>query len=244
VSAVDLNCDLGEGFDDDALLPLVTSANVACGAHAGDADTMAATCRAAVASGVTVGAHPSYPDRANFGRVDLDLADEELRETLLDQVAALRRAAEGTGAVVRYLKPHGALYNRIARDPVQAAVVAAVAVECALPLLGPAGSEIAAAAEARDVPFFAEAFADRAYLADGRLAPRGMPGAVIADPRLAGARAVALALHGQVPAIDGTPVRLAAHSLCVHGDTPGAPAVAAAVRAALQGAGVLVRPFR
>ncbi|BDZ44918.1 hypothetical protein GCM10025866_08270 [Naasia aerilata] len=173
--AVDLNCDLGEGFDDASLLPLVTSANVACGAHAGDAATMVETCRAAVAAGVTIGAHPSYPDRANFGRVHVELDPAALRATLIEQVAALRRAADVAGAEVRYLKPHGALYNRIAQDAAEAAVVAAVAAELGLPLLGPSGSAIAAAALAHGVPFFAEAFADRAYLSDGALAPAERP---------------------------------------------------------------------
>lgn len=244
MSAVDLNCDLGEGFDDASLLPLVTSANVACGAHAGDAGTMAATCRAAAESGVAVGAHPSYPDRTGFGRQDMDLSDEALRATLLEQVEALRSAADGAGIEVRYLKPHGALYNRIARDPAQAAVVAAIAAESALPLLGPSGSEIAAAAEAAGVRFFAEAFADRAYTPDGRLAARGTAGAVITDPEAAGERAVRLALHGEVLALDGTPVPLLVDSICIHGDTPGAPAVAAAVRTALRAAGVTVTSFR
>jgi 5-oxoprolinase (ATP-hydrolysing) subunit A len=243
VPTVDLNCDLGEGFDDAALFPFVTSANIACGVHAGDAATMAHACRLAVRHRVAIGAHPSYPDREGFGRRDMDVPAGELRALVLDQIAALRRAADAAGATVRYLKPHGALYNRIARDPAQADAVAAAAAGAQLPLLGPSGSAIAAAADQHGVPFFREAFADRGYTADGRLAARGTAGAVLEDPDAVADRALALARTGRVPTIDGGELALDLDSLCLHGDTPGAPATARAVRDRLSAAGVRLGAF-
>ena len=241
---VDLNCDLGEGFDDAPLFRLVTSASVACGGHAGDAATMAEACRRAAANGVTIGAHPSYEDREGFGRRNQEVEPERLRFQVVAQVAALRVAADAAGVPVRYLKPHGALYNRIAGDPVQAGAVARAAQDAGLPLLGPPGSAIERAAEERAVPFFREAFADRGYTPDGRLAPRGAPGALLTDPAEIAARALGMVLAGAVTATDGTEVRLAFDSLCLHGDTPGAAEAARAVRARLESGGVTVRPFR
>lgn len=242
--AVDLNCDLGEGFDDDALFPLVTSANVACGGHVGDGETMRRACRSAVRLGVTIGAHPSYEDREGFGRRDLEVEPSALRRSVVAQVASLQAAAAEEGGEVRYLKPHGALYNRIARDPVQAAAVAEAAEELGLPLLGPAGSVIEEQAEQRGVRFFREAFADRAYTPDGRLAPRRTPGAVLTDPAEVADRALGMVLTRAVPAADGGVLPLPFDSLCLHGDTPGAAAVARAVRTRLEDADCAVRAFR
>ncbi|MCU1571703.1 MAG: hypothetical protein JWR33_2444 [Naasia sp.] len=243
--AVDLNCDLGEGVGDDAaLFPLITSVNVACGFHAGDQASMREACRAALAFGITVGAHPSYRDRQGFGRRDLDVSAAQLEAEVREQVQALRRAADAEGATISYLKPHGALYNRLVVDDERAEAVAAAAAAEGLSLLGPAGSALARAADRRRLGFFREAFADRAYLADGRLAPRSLPGAVITDPAVVAARAVRMVLEGEVATVDGGVRRIEADSICLHGDTEGAPAIARAVRTALRSAGVVLSPFR
>ncbi|MCT9819115.1 LamB/YcsF family protein [Microbacterium sp. W1N] len=246
--AIDLNADLGETVDgvptadDDAMFAVVSSASVACGAHAGDALSMADAAARARRFGVAVGAHPSYPDRAGFGRTRIEMTAEALGASVAGQLAALVAA----GADVRYVKPHGALYHAVQADPAQAqAVVGAVAdlsrtLGRALPVLGLPGA-ISDAAAAAGLPFRVEAFLDRGYLPDGSLVPRGEPGALLADPDLVAARAVRLARDGVVEAVDGTLVRADAVSLCVHGDSPGAVAMARAVRAALQAAGVEIR---
>lgn len=246
---IDLNSDLGESYgealvgDDAAMMPLVTSANLACGAHGGDPATMAAACAAAVAHGVAIGAHPSYDDRAGFGRRDLDVAPAVLAGQLRAQLATLRAAAEAAGGRVRYLKPHGALYNRIVHDASRAGVVADVAASAGLPLKGMPGSAAERAAAATGIPFLAEGFADRAYRADGSLVPRSDPGAVLHDPDLIAARAVRLARDGLVESVDGHLVAVTVRSLCVHGDTPGAVAIARAVRTALLDAGLSLEPL-
>lgn len=246
---IDLNSDLGESYgaaivgDDAAMMPLVTSANLACGAHGGDPATMAAACAAAVARGVAIGAHPSYDDRAGFGRRDLEVAPAVLAAQLRAQISTLTTAAEEAGGRVRYLKPHGALYNRIVHDASRAGVVADVAASAGLPLMGMPGSAAERAAAAAGVPFLAEGFADRAYRGDGSLVPRSEPGAVLHDPELIAARAVRLALEGVVQTIDGHDIALHVRSLCVHGDTPGAVAIALAVRAALLDSGVALEPL-
>ncbi len=248
MTAIDLNADLGETVDgaptadDEAMFAVVSSASIACGGHAGDAASMADAVARATAHGVAVGAHPSYPDRAGFGRARLTLPADDLRRTVREQLAALAAA----GADIRYVKPHGALYHAVRDDREQAAAVAdAVAdlsarVGRAVPLLGLQG-EIAAAARAVGLPFRQEAFLDRGYLPDGALVPRGAPGALLDDPAIVAARAVRLARDGVVEAVDGSLVRVDAVSLCVHGDSPGAVAMARAVRAALDAAGVAVR---
>lgn len=246
---VDLNSDLGESFgawvmgDDAAMLPLVTSANLACGFHAGDPAVMLAASRTAVLHGVAIGAHPSYRDLAGFGRREMEMPAEHLHADLLYQVAALAGIAAHAGASVRYVKPHGALYNRIAVDLEVAEVVADVAQALTLPVLGLPGSAIATACERAGVRFVREAFADRGYLADGTLAPRSLEGAVLTDPAEVAARAVRIATEGIVVAIDGTEIAAHVDSLCVHGDTPGAVELARAVRAALTAAGVEVAAF-
>ena len=244
MAAIDLNSDLGEGVGDDtAMFGIVTSANVACGAHAGDDESMRACVALAIEHGVSLGAHPSYPDREGFGRRAVEIGAAELRDELLRQIEALAAIATRAGTRIRYLKPHGALYNRIAVDPVQADAVALAARDAALPLLGLAGSAIHTAADRHGVAFFREAFADRAYLPDGTLAPRSIDGAVITDPLVAAERAVRMAVDGRVETLDGTLVRVEVDSLCVHGDTPGAVAMAAAVRERLAAAGVELRAF-
>ncbi|MBI5160759.1 MAG: LamB/YcsF family protein [Micrococcales bacterium] len=253
MATVDLNSDLGEGFgawrmgDDAAMYPLVSSANLACGFHAGDASTMLAGARLALEHGVTIGAHPSYRDLAGFGRRAMDIDPHELHAEVLYQVAALRGLAATVGAEVRYLKPHGALYPRIsgtgAAAEGQADAVARAAAECGLPILGLPGSAIEGIAADHGVRFIAEGFADRAYLADGTLAPRSIPGALIEDPDEVTDRALTMVLDGEVDTLDGDRIGVQIASLCVHGDTPGAVELARGIRAALEEHGVEVRAF-
>ncbi|GAA1887678.1 LamB/YcsF family protein [Lapillicoccus jejuensis] len=248
---IDLNADLGESFgrwrlgDDDALLEVVTSANVACGFHAGDPATLVATCRAAARRGVAVGAQVGYRDLAGFGRRFVDVSPDDLFADVLYQLGALDGIARSCGTAVTYVKPHGALYNTVVHHEEQAAaVVAAVAAHPGrLPLLGLPGSvllERAAGAGLRAVP---EAFADRGYTAEGTLVPRSLPGALVEDPRQVADRVVRLVTEGVVRSVDGVDVPVGAASVCLHGDTPGAAASARAVRAALEAAGVTLRAF-
>lgn len=251
MTRVDLNSDLGEGFgiwrlgDDEALLDVVTSANVACGFHGGDPATMRRTVDAAVARGVAVGAQVSYPDLVGFGRRRMDVDPGDLVADVLYQLGALDAFCRAAGTRVRYVKPHGALYNRVADDGAQAeAVVAALrAYDRSLPLLGLAGSAVHSAATTAGVPFVAEAFADRAVTPDGRLVPRSQPGAVLHDAGEVARRAVRMVVDREVAASDGSVVAAQVQSVCVHGDTPGAVAIARAVRAALEDAGVLLECF-
>jgi 5-oxoprolinase (ATP-hydrolysing) subunit A len=248
---IDVNADLGESFgawrlgDDEALLGIVTSANIACGFHAGDPLTIRRACAGAVANGVSIGAHVSYRDLAGFGRREMIVAPDELTAEVLYQIAALDGIARAEGGKVRYVKPHGALYNRCVRDPVQAAAVAAAisAYDPALPLLTLPGGEAARVAADAGLAVVAEAFADRSYRADGTLVPRGQPGAVISDPARVAARAASMATNHTVQSVDGHEVPARFRSVCVHGDTPGAVTLARAVREALERAGVHVAPF-
>jgi 5-oxoprolinase (ATP-hydrolysing) subunit A len=227
---VDLNADVGEGFpDDERLLDVVTSANVACGFHAGSSETMRTVCAAAAARGVAVGAHPSYRDADGFGRRELEVAPEVVRADVGEQVAALAGIAAVEGAAVTYVKPHGALYTRAVTDGEVAAAIVAAARDHGLAILAWPGSELALQARGRGLQAFAEGFADRGY-AGGRLLPRDQPGALLAATEAA-TQAVALANAGEV------------RSICVHGDTPGAAELAAGVRAALVSAGFSVRRF-
>lgn len=249
--SVDLNSDLGESFgawtmgDDDALLSVVTSANVACGFHAGDPATMLATCRIAAERGVAVGAHVSYRDLAGFGRRSMDVPADELRAETLYQLAALDGIARVAGTRVSYVKPHGALYNRIVRDTVQARAVAeaVAAFDASLALLGLAGSEIEREAGAAGLRFVREAFVDRAYRADGTLVPRSEPGAVLHGDDDIAERALRLVTEGRVVADDGSDIRVEVDSLCVHGDSPDAVVMARAVRRRLDAAGIAVEAF-
>jgi len=248
---MDLNADLGEGFgawrlaDDEALLDIVTSANVACGFHAGDPPTMRRVCTIAVAQGVAIGAQVGYRDLAGFGRRRIDYDPDELRDDVLYQIAALDGFARLAGDRVRYVKPHGALYNVAASDEVQAgAVVAAVrSYDPALPVLGLPGSVLLRLAGEAGLCGVPEGFPDRGYLPSGGLVPRTGPGALVTDPELVARRAVRMAVHGTVLAVDGSEVSGRVESLCVHGDTAGAVELARAVRAAVASAGVPLEPF-
>ncbi|GAB3131677.1 5-oxoprolinase subunit PxpA [Tsukamurella serpentis] len=248
---VDLNADCGESFgawrlgDDEALLAVVTSANVACGFHAGDPTTLRATATAAAARGVRIGAQVGYPDLRGFGRRNLDLPAEDLTADVIYQIGALQAIARSAGTGVTYLKPHGALYNRVVGDAVQARAVVDAVLACApgLPVLGPPGSQLLRIAQERGVRVVREAFADRAYLPDGALVPRSRPGAVLHDPDRIADRVLQMVVGGTVEAIDGTRVQLAPESVCVHGDNPQAVQVARRVRQVLDGAGVEIAPF-
>jgi UPF0271 protein len=248
---IDLNADLGEGFgiwrlgDDEQLLEVVTSANIACGFHAGDPPTMRRVCALAADRGVVVGAQVGYRDLAGFGRRHIEIDPDDLEAEIVYQIGALDGCARASGTRVRYVKPHGALYNRAADSPAPAAAIAAAvaAYDRTLPLLGLPGSALAAAAQTAGVAFVPEAFADRAYRSDGRLVPRGEPGAVIEDPYEVVARAAAFAVQHRVSAADGSTVTVDARSLCVHGDTPGAVYLAREIRRTLEDAGVTLAPF-
>jgi 5-oxoprolinase (ATP-hydrolysing) subunit A len=250
--SVDLNCDLGESFGawtlghDAEVMASITSANIACGYHAGDPGVMRRTVRLARDAGVAIGAHPGLPDLAGFGRRDMHVSADEVTGMVLYQVGALAAIARAEGVTLQHVKPHGALYNVAARDRVLAEAIAdAVRVfDPSLVLFGLAGSALVAAGEALGLRVAAEVFADRAYRADGSLVPRGTPGAVIADPAQVAARAVEMVRYGRVTATTGERVTLRADTICVHGDTPDAPALAGSLRAALAGAGIAVKAFR
>lgn len=281
---IDLNADLGEGVGDDiAMLDVVTSANIACGAHAGDPASMRSTVRAAVVRGIAIGAHVSYADREGFGRRAMDIEPARLRGEIAGQIALLAEICRSEGGRVRYVKPHGALYHRIGYDEPQArAVIEAVAdvgsfaegAACEagailgadeavgahvdvrafaagrgstaggpLALLGMPGSLALRLAAEHSLPAVTEAFADRAYATDGTLVPRGEPGAVLSDSATVAARALGMARAGSVVTATGSMIAIDAKSLCVHGDSPGAVAMARAVRAALDAAGIGVAAF-
>jgi UPF0271 protein len=248
---IDLNSDVGESFgnwtmgDDAAILRHVSSANVACGFHAGDPTTIATTCRDAVAAGVSIGAHVGYRDLAGFGRRFLDCSASELADDVLYQLGALQALARAAGSEVKYVKPHGALYNAIVHHEVHAkAVVEAVhAFSPGLPVLLLPGSVALAKAERRGLRAVREAFADRAYNPDGTLVSRQEPDAVLHDIRAITGNMVRLATEGKIVARDGSVLTVEAESICVHGDTAGAVAMAGAIREGLEDAGVTVRPF-
>lgn len=249
--AIDLNSDLGEGYgawkmgDDAAMLGIVSSANVACGFHAGDPLGILATLREAAARGVAIGAHVSYPDRVGFGRRPMDVASAELSADVIYQIGALQGLCAAAGTRVTYVKPHGALYNTIAGDARQAAAVidAINAIDPALILMGLAGAPILAQARAAGLNTVAEAFADRAYTPAGTLVSRREAGAVLHDPDLIAARMLRLATEGVIEAVDGSTLHLQADSICVHGDSPGAVAISARIREVLVAGGVAIRPF-
>ncbi len=250
-TTIDLNCDLGEGFgvwslgEDDGLLDVVTSANVACGFHGGDPSIMRRVCHRAAERGVRIGAQVGYRDLAGFGRRPMDVPASELAAEVIYQIGALEVFARIAGSRVSYVKPHGALYNTCTTDTDQAeAVVRAVReVDPGLPILGLPGSALLRAAEAVGQPAVAEAFADRSYDAAGRLVSRRHEGAVISDPRAVVARCLRLVSQGVITAVDGAQVPISAASLCLHGDTPGALRLARRVRHALGQAGVGLEPF-
>ena len=248
---MDLNADLGESFgawtrgDDAAMFPLVTSASVACGLHAGDPVTMLDTCRAAYELDVRVGAHLGYPDLAGFGLRSLDMTFDDLFGAVLYQLGALDGVAHAVGASVDYVKMHGALYDRTVRDAEHAAAVisAIQAYDPGLPVLGFPGSALLETAREAGHPVFGEAYPGRAYLPDGTMLPGRQEGALLQDAGQIAGRAVRLASKGEVEAVDGTVIRVRPDSLCLQADTPGSAAVAAAVRKSLEDAGVELEPF-
>ena len=248
---MDINSDLGESYgawrmgDDAAMLDIVTSANVACGFHAGDPAGILDTLKAAAARGVAVGAHVAYPDLVGFGRRAMDLGSDELVADVIYQIGALQGLAQAAGTRVRYVKPHGALYNTIAHDARQGddVISALLALDRKLVLLALAGSPLIGRARARGLTVVAEAFADRAYNDDGTLVSRRLPGAVLHDADQVAERMLRWSESGTLTSISGRPVRLEAESICVHGDSPGAVAMARAVRARLSAAGVPLGAF-
>jgi UPF0271 protein len=250
-AAVDLNSDLGEGFgvwtlgDDEALLDVVTSANVACGFHAGDPDILRRVCDIAAGRGVAIGAHVGYRDLAGFGRRAMAVEPHRLTNDVIYQIGALDGFARVAGTRVRYVKPHGALYNTAVHDQQQAAaVVEAIHLyDASLPVMGLPGSALLTAAGDAGLRTIGEAFADRGYTPDGTLVPRSQPGAVLHDPQQVAERMARLVTTGTVTAADGTDVTISAESICVHGDSPDAVKMAIAVRQALAAAGVDLRPF-
>jgi len=246
-ASIDLNCDVGESFgawrlgDDAALFDFVTSANVACGYHAGDPATIEATIAAAAKRGVAIGAHPSYPDLAGFGRRSMQMSPRDVEAMVLYQIGAIEAIARANGAALRHVKPHGALYNDASRNRAIAdAIASAVRRFGSLRLVGLAGSALIQAARAAGVPAVREGFCDRAYEPDGSLRPRTLPDAVLTSPDDAARQAVAIAVRHRAQAHDGSAVDVSADTLCIHGDTPAAASIARAVREALHRAGVRV----
>jgi len=251
MATIDLNSDVGESFgrwslgDDLAMFGSVSSANVACGFHAGDPSVIRRTCREAAAAGVVIGAHVGYRDLAGFGRRFMDISPTELADDVVYQIGALQALAAVEGAQVQYVKPHGGLYNAIVTHTAQAqAVVDAVkSVDPNLPILGLPGSEVLRLAEAAGLRAVTEAFADRAYNPDGTLVSRSLPGAVLEDPEQVAEHVLRMATESAVRAIDGSILKIRAESICVHGDSPGAVAMATAVKSALGDAGVGIGSF-
>ncbi|NHE64434.1 LamB/YcsF family protein [Rhodococcus sp. D-46] len=249
--SVDLNSDLGEGFgawtlgDDDAMLELVTSANIACGFHAGDPTTLLATCESAAARGVRIGAQVGYRDLAGFGRRFIDVSPKDLTADVIYQIGALDGLARVAGSRVTYVKPHGALYNAIVhhRRQARAVVAAVVAYDSSLPVLGLPGSVFLEEAREAGLDVVAEAFADRAYTAEGTLVPRTESGAVLHDPTLVAERVRRMVVDGELDAVDGSTLKVAAASVCVHGDSPAAVDMAVAIRTLLESSDVEITPF-
>ena len=251
---IDLNCDMGESFGaytlgrDSEIIAAISSANIACGFHAGDPHVMRRTVRLARDHGVAVGAHPGFPDLLGFGRRNMVCDPEEVADFITYQVGALQAFCASHGVRLRHVKPHGALYNQAVGDEAliraMARAVARIDPELLLVILaGPQAQDLAAITREEGVTAVFEAFPDRAYTAEGRLAPRRLPGAVIHDPDQAAARALRMVQGGEVVAMDGTVVPLAAQTLCVHGDNPAGVALAKAIRSTLEQAGVQVRPM-
>jgi UPF0271 protein len=249
-ATLDLNADVGESVgswpmgDDEHLIPLVSSVNIACGFHAGDPLTIERTIRLAIAAEAAIGAHPGYPDLVGFGRRDLDMAPDELEAALTYQIAAVAGMTRAAAAELRHVKPHGALYNRAAHDERLADSIARAVRRFSrdLILVGLAGSRLIEAGRAAGLTVAEEAFPDRAYEPDGSLRSRRLPGAVLTDSAAIAARAVEMARDGTATATDGSVIPLRADTICLHGDTPGAAEHARAVRAALETAGVTIAP--
>ncbi|MEO7077427.1 MAG: 5-oxoprolinase subunit PxpA [Rhodococcus sp. (in: high G+C Gram-positive bacteria)] len=251
MTSIDINSDLGESFgtwklgNDDAMLAVVTSANIACGFHAGDPQTILATCRAAAGKAVRIGAQVGYHDLAGFGRRFIDIEAADLTADVLYQMGALDGLSQAAGSAIAYVKPHGALYNAVVthRDQAKAVVDAVRIYDSTLPVLGLAGSVFLEEAEAAGLRTVAEAFADRAYTPAGELVSRREAGAILSDPVVVATRILQLVREGTVESIDGTTVAVSAESVCVHGDTPGAVDMAVAVRKILSDNGIAISPF-
>ncbi len=251
VARIDLNCDLGESFGaytiglDDQVIPFITSANVACGYHAGDPVVMEKTVALCKASQVQVGAHPGFPDLMGFGRRNMAVKPEEAGAYVKYQVGALKAFCDAAGVPLHHVKPHGALYNMAGKDHALALAIARAvqSVDPELTLLALSGSQMVEAAKEIGLPYASEVFADRAYLSDGSLVPRSQPGALIEDEDLAVERVVRMALEGKVTAIDGTDIAIQADSVCVHGDGPKALAFVERIAQTLRREGVEVRAF-
>jgi len=251
MARIDLNSDLGESLgawsmgDDAAMLQVVSSANVACGFHAGDPAGILTTLKAAAANGVTVGAHVSYPDLTGFGRRNMDVASADLIADVIYQIGAVKGLAAAAGVAVRYVKPHGALYNTIAHDARQGndVITAMLEIDPSLILVALAGSPLITLARERGLRVVAEAFADRAYTPQGTLVSRREKGAVLHDPEAVAQRMLRLVEEGVVEAVDGSLTRVHADSICVHGDSPGAVDMAREVRRRLEQAGVAIQSF-
>lgn len=243
--SIDLNADVGEGMDDGELLPYVTSANVACGMHAGDPVTMDQTVQLALSRGVRVGAHPGYPDRANFGRVMVEMSVDEIEDLIVYQVSALAGFARSRGSRLTHVKPHGALYHSGAEFPDVARAIAEGVrrVGTDLVLVGAAGSMLVGAGRDAGLPVAEEAFADRRYRADGTLVPRGHRGALITDPDEAAEQAVGLARDGSAIAEDSSRISVRADTICLHGDTPGAAEIARRIHDRFRAAGIRIEPL-
>ena len=235
--ALELNADIGEGWDDAALLPYVQRASIACGAHAGDAASMARALELCVRHGVKAGAHPSFPDRENFGRAAFAASAEDIERWVVEQVGALRAVAAQAEVALFHVKPHGALYNLAAYDPLAGRALVVAMRRCpGLALVAQARTPLVELARTGGVPVLEEAFADRRYLADGRLAPRSLAGAVIEEATEAAAQARRIAGGEPLPTLDGGMLLLHADTLCLHGDRPDAERYARAVQAALRAA--------
>jgi UPF0271 protein len=251
VRSIDLNCDCGEGFgayrigDDAAMLDIVTSINVACGFHGGDPQIMAETFKAAREKGVAIGAHPGFPDLWGFGRRRLPYTPGEIERIAAYQIGAAGALAAYSGARLGHVKPHGALSNMAVEDEaIAAAIVRAVkAVDRTLVVLAPAGTKFEAAARAHGLAAASEIYADRAYKDDGLLADRSCPGAILKDPEEAAERAAAMVLEGAIITVSGLRLAVPIDSLCIHGDTPHAIAMASVLRARLEQAGIALAPF-
>lgn len=246
MTSVDLNADVGEGMDDAEILPYLTSANVACGFHAGDPETMDATVGRALSLGVAVGAHPGYPDRENFGRLPMEMSPSSVEGLVLYQIGALEGFVRSRGGSLAHVKPHGALYHAAGRSAEIARAIARAVGRGGdnLILVGQAGSILLDAGREAGLAVAAEAFADRRYRADGTLVPRGTAGALLRDPEEAAEQAARLAGGGFVEAEDGSRVAIEADTICLHGDTPGAASIARSVRERLRREGILIAPLK
>lgn len=249
--AVDLNCDMGESTagqkigNDERIMPFISSANIACGFHGGDPQVIAATIDLAKKNQVAIGAHPSFPDLGNFGRKEMDLDPQAIRNLIIYQVSAMKGMAESMNAVLTHVKPHGALYNMAARrqDYAEAIADAVMTIDPSLVLFGLSGSKMLSAAAEIGLRTCAEVFADRSYQDDGSLTPRTQPGAIITDVHQSVQQVVGMVKEGRVKSMNGRWIELKADTICIHGDTPGAAEYAKAIRHGLEEAGIFIKSY-